>query len=335
MRSIIQSEKIPVKKNMPVIQKAVTLLGDVWPRFEQIYREQFKLPLSGIESVIGFAGNFSGKRLRPLLFFLTQGAQKGLNDTHADVAVMVELLHLVSLMHDDVVDESNIRRGRQSVNAAFGNKIAVLSGDYLMSRILQLGVNSDLPDVLPVITEVTRQMTEAELEEAALKQFYDLTLEQYYLRIERKTAALFGASCQLGAMASGAGPEQARNWQAFGLDFGMAFQIQDDILDVNGKASVLGKPVHQDVHAGIAGLPALLTLQNLPGGEKKEFINQFRDKEIPLIKKTIYANNGLERARTVAMGYAESCSTFLMTIPDTPYRSHLSNLIEWNLERNS
>lgn len=335
MRSIIQAAKIPVKKNTPVIQKAVTLIDGAWSRFEKIYKEQFHLPSSGVGPVIGFAGNFSGKRLRPLLFFLTQGAQSGLNDSYADVAVMLELLHLVSLIHDDVVDEADARRGRPSVNAVFGNKIAVLAGDYLMSRLLQLGVRCKQPDALPLITEVTRQMTEAELEEAALKQFYDLTLEQYFQRIERKTAVLFGASCRLGAITSGADPKQVKLWHAFGLDFGMAFQIRDDILDVNGTASILGKPVNQDVHAGIAGLPALLTLRELKGEDRKKFISQFRNKEMPLIKKTIHANNGVERARMIAMGYAESCSLYLRTIPDSPFQKQLFKLIEWNTERES
>ncbi|HEY8911357.1 MAG TPA: polyprenyl synthetase family protein [Desulfosporosinus sp.] len=273
-----------------------------------------------------------GKRLRPA-FTLLAGKFYGYSlEKLIPVAMALELIHMSSLVHDDVVDASMTRRGRPTVKANWGNIVSVETGDYLFAKSLVLIAKIDHPEVSRILAEISVEMCQGEIQQ--IKSSFDVeqNLKQYYYRIKRKTALLISACCRLGALVSGAPRRQIWALGAYGHSLGMAFQIVDDVLDITAKASEFGKPVGGDLHQGIMTLPMILALQmsqeptrlkNLLGKMDKT------DDEVSEAIQLINSTGAIDKSMQMVDLYIEKAKKHLQELPKVPTRKALEELAEF------
>ena len=208
-----------------------------------------------------------GKQMRPMFVFLSAGTVGQIDERSYRGASLIELLHTATLVHDDVVDDSNMRRGFFSINALWKNKIAVLVGDYLLSRGLLLSIDNDDFDLLKIVSEAVREMSEGELLQMAKARTLDITEDLYYDVIRQKTASLIASCCAVGAASTGADQETISKMKEFGLNVGMAFQIKDDLFDYG--LDEIGKPTGIDIKEKKMTLPLIHALQQTDSSTKK------------------------------------------------------------------
>ncbi len=230
-----------------------------------------------MDSITHYIMQSSGKRLRPALFLISADMQ---NCTRSivDTAVSIELIHTASLVHDDIVDESVLRRGMPTVNAKWGNEISVLTGDYLFARAFMLLTQSGCHKVINILASTIERMSVGEIEQLTDVFNTGLSEEMYLDRIMKKTAYFMAGVCKAGGVVRGAGEEELLALHSFGLNMGLAFQIKDDILDFKGQEKVTGKPVGNDLRQGIITLPVIHLLQNSPNREI--FSEKIRNEEL-------------------------------------------------------
>jgi heptaprenyl diphosphate synthase len=277
-----------------------------------------------------------GKRLRPA-FTLLAGKFYGYPiEKLLPVAMALELIHMATLVHDDVVDDSKTRRGRPTVKAKWGNIVSVATGDYLLAKSLELIARIDHPQVSRILAEVSVEMSQGEIQQ--IKASYDVhqNLKQYYYRIKRKTALLISASCKLGALVSSAPKREVWALGAYGHSLGMAFQIVDDILDVTAEASELGKPVGGDILQGIMTLPMILALKNSENPVRLKELLAKEEKTTEEVSETIQLikNSGAidESMRFVDL-YISKAKAYLQELPNIPTRKALEDLAQFIKER--
>ena len=222
-----------------------------------------------IEGYVTYAIGGRGKRLRPLLALLAGGATGEINSEHIDLAVIVELIHVATLVHDDVLDEAEHRRARPTVNARWGNSLSVLLGDFLFAHALNLSTSFENADISRTIARAAREICSGEMIQTQRR--FDLTLQvDDYLRIvEKKTGSLFAAAAELGATISEADPDSIRIMRTFGMRVGMAYQIYDDCLDIAGTESLTGKTLGTDLRKGKFTLPVLIFLRSASEFERE------------------------------------------------------------------
>ena len=276
-----------------------------------------------------------GKRLRPLLVLMcAQGAGGALPPAATPVAASVELVHLASLMHDDVIDGAPERRGLPSAPAALGARRAVLAGDYLAAAAYQEIAAADLPEAGRLLSDAVVAMTLSEVT-GTLTSGQLLSERQYLDLIGGKTAALFAAAAELGALVSEVGEERQADFRAFGQALGMAFQVRDDLLDLYGDAGRLGKGVHRDLAAGLYTLPVIYAAQ-APGGKViEERLARLRattegDGLVEEIAQLARELGGEERAHEAMRGYVEEAR---QALPECPARPLLLDLVEYAASR--
>ncbi|MBR1808392.1 MAG: polyprenyl synthetase family protein [Paludibacteraceae bacterium] len=213
-----------------------------------------------------------GKQLRPTLVLLSAKLCHGVNDKTIQAAVALELLHTASLMHDDVVDGSDLRRGLPSVNARWNNKIAVLTGDYMLSKVIEILATLRNVKILGIVSEMGKSLSEGELLQLHTKDDMWISERDYFNIIDKKTARLFAACCEAGAVSSGASMKQETALSCFGEELGICFQMQDDILDYSDSEE-LGKPTMGDIRDGKVTLPLLIALNRAPKAEAQHIIS--------------------------------------------------------------
>lgn len=216
-----------------------------------------------MDTITHYIMQSSGKRLRPALFLISAG-MKNCSGSVIDTAASIELIHTASLVHDDVVDQSALRRGQPTVNARWGNEISVLAGDYLFARAFMLLTHSGRHDVINILASIIEKMSVGEIEQHTDSFNTNLTEEMYLDRIMKKTAYFFAGVCKAGGVIRGATVEEVGVLNSLGLNLGLAFQIKDDILDFKGQEKVTGKPVGNDLRQGIITLPVIHLLQHSP-----------------------------------------------------------------------
>lgn len=291
-------------------------------RFQQLIKTDVAL----IKKIFDYIVLTKGKRLRPMLLFLCGNLQGKLTEKSYAAAVIVELLHTATLIHDDVVDNSELRRGSPSVNSIWDNKIAVLIGDYLFAEVLS-GL-SDLDDLqlIQVISNVTKQMSQGELLQMEKAQDFQMDEATYFRLISNKTASLTAATCQLGAMTSTqANPEHVRNLRVFGEKLGLAFQIKDDLLDFQGSTEKLGKPIGKDLLENIITLPILFSLKQVDPKRSAEIRSLLsngqtnRERIVAFVEQT----GGVEYAMQQADHFIQQALECLDRYPDSPYKRSL------------
>jgi heptaprenyl diphosphate synthase len=273
-----------------------------------------------------------GKRLRPA-FALLAGKFYGYPlEVLMPVAMALELIHMSSLVHDDVVDASMTRRGNPTVNANWGNIVSVQTGDYLLAKSLMLIAKIDHPEVSRILAEVSVEMCQGEIQQIKCSFDVEQNLKQYYYRIKRKTALLISACCRLGALVSGAPSRQVWALGAYGHSLGMAFQIVDDVLDLTAKPSEFGKPIGGDLHQGIMTLPMILALNSSSNPSHLKALlrklyktDQEVSETIGLIKNT----GAIEESMHLVDLYVLKAKRHLQDLPQVPTRKALEELAEF------
>ncbi len=320
------------------IQEISSLVAQELRTFEDEFIQTLKTDVDLINSVISYVAAHKGKRLRPLLIFLISNL-KG-NSTSASIksAVIVELIHTATLIHDDIVDEADLRRGAASVNAVWNNQVSVLVGDYLFSRALQKMVKLDDNAINGVISKVTIQMSEGELLQIERAQGYTLDESTYFRMISDKTASLISASCQLGAITSSQKDKYPieKFWD-FGEYLGRAFQIQDDLLDYLGDEEIVGKSVGNDLKESKITLPLLYALNNSNNG-KSVYIKELLERgeasdNFDEIRDFVIQSGGIDYSRARANAYIKKALSLLEPFQPSPYKEALVNLVEFAANR--
>ena len=281
-----------------------------------------------------------GKRIRPSLLLLSSKLLNYRGEEHIFMAALVEFIHTASLIHDDIIDNAGLRRGRDTVHARWGPNISVLLGDYLYIRTIGLSQESSHPEVIRILTDVSARMIEGELTEYHLSGNLDTAEEDYIDIIDKKTASLFAAACQIGAVLSRATPEQEKRLVDYGRNLGLAFQVTDDLLDFQGEEKQLGKPVLADLSEGRITLPLIYTLQH-DGSERRDRLRTLlgrkkldrRSKEE--ILNIVKANGALDYGRRKAEEFSQRAREVVSGFPESPHREALSLLAEFVLGRDS
>jgi octaprenyl-diphosphate synthase len=305
--------------------------------FEQKFRSSMKSHVPLLDRIMHYIVKRKGKQIRPMFVFFSAGVNGGITEATYRGASLIELLHTATLVHDDVVDESDERRGFFSINALWKNKIAVLVGDYLLSRGLLLSVNNNDFLMLKIVSDAVREMSEGELLQIEKARRLDIEESIYYEIIRQKTASLIASCCACGAASAGADAEQINKMRQFGEYIGIAFQIKDDLFDygTNGK---IGKPTGIDIKESKMTLPLIYALQKSAYKEKKNIINIFKNhnkdsKKVAEVIRYVTESGGIQYARSKMNEYKEKAFSILSTFPDTDYKSSLHALVEYATER--
>jgi octaprenyl-diphosphate synthase len=301
-----------------------------------LQRMQSEIPL--IPELAGHLIAAGGKRIRPLMT-LASAALFGYEGTRQHkLAACVEFIHTATLLHDDVVDESDQRRGRSSANALFGNEAAVLVGDFLFSRSFQLMIEDGSLDVLRILSNASAIIAEGEVLQLSTANNLETTEEEYLRVIRSKTAELFAAACEVGAVVAGRSAAECRAMRDYGMNLGIAFQISDDVLDYAASEKRLGKSVGDDFKEGKMTLPVIKSLAKADAAEKKFWSRCMRDLEqnngdFKEAQTFLHKHKALDASLAEARRYADLGIKALAGVPAHPLRQHLQDLIIFAVER--
>jgi octaprenyl-diphosphate synthase len=276
-----------------------------------------------------------GKLVRPALALLSAAAAGGADEQRLWLAGTVELIHIASLIHDDVIDAADLRRGVATVNVLWGNQLAVLLGDYLFATAFDLVSRMRHPQVAPTIARAAVAMSEAEILATKVggEPYEDEAI--YFRIIEGKTARLVAAACRAGALVAGAGPAVADALEAFGLAWGMCFQITDDALDLVGDPQAMGKPIGSDIDTGKTTLPVIAALRAAPPADRDRLRALVRGEVGGLadLQALVHRYDGVRQALDVARAYADRAVAALQPLPPGPARASLEALTSFVLVR--
>ena len=289
-------------------------------------REQATSFDPAIEGYVSYAIGSQGKRLRPLVALLSGGALGQITAEHVDLAVIVELIHIATLVHDDIVDEAELRRSQPTVNARWGNTLSVLLGDCLFAHALNLSANFENVAIGRAIARAAREVCSGEIIQTQRRFDLHLAVEDYLRIIEMKTGSLFGVAAYLGAVLSGAGEKTAEGLKEFGMRVGTAYQIYDDCLDIAGNEEVTGKTLGTDLRKGKLTLPVIMLLRSASTLEKDraaEFILQGNLSEMTRLVKAAAANGALSAAIASGRAMLDEAEERLTGLPANPYSEAL------------
>jgi len=279
-----------------------------------------------------------GKLLRPLLFVLSCDLCEHEGEDVYRLSTIFEYIHTASLLHDDVLDNAEVRRKQPSANQVWGNHAAVLAGDFLYSKALTIAVQADSIPFLSKLTETTLRMTEGQILEFAHTNDWETTRDQYLEIITAKTAVLISAACGCGAIISGADRTTQEALSQFGLNAGIAFQLIDDLLDYTSSEKVFGKPVGKDLQEGKVTLPLIYTLSQLKPSERKRVAGLLSstvaaDTDYEEILDIVRNGGALDRIRKEAQGYVDLALRALDLFPDTETKQHIKTLSQHIIDR--
>lgn len=275
--------------------------------------------------------------MRPMFVFLSSKINGGVTQSTYNAASMIELLHTATLVHDDVVDDAQTRRGFFSINALWKNKIAVLVGDYLLSRGLLLSVENNEFELLRIVSKAVKEMSEGELLQQEKSRLLNITEEVYYQIITQKTASLIAACCAAGAAAAGATKEAVQKMEEFGVYVGMAFQIKDDLFDY-GFGSDIGKPSGIDIQEKKMTLPLIFTIANSDKNIGKQLINivknHNKDKaRVKELVETVVAQGGIDYAVKKMEEFRKKALDILANFPDSDAKASMEKLVYYTIDR--
>ncbi len=304
--------------------------------FELKFRQAMKSNVMLLDNIMGYIVKKKGKQIRPILVLLSAAISGKIDDATYRGAALIELLHTATLVHDDVVDDSHYRRGFFSVNALWKNKIAVLVGDYLLSRGLLLSIDNGDFALLQIVSEAVREMSEGELLQMEKARRLDITEDVYFEIIRQKTATLIAACCGVGAKSVEAPDETVAKMLQFGEKIGIAFQIKDDLFDY-GDAGV-GKPRGIDIKEKKMTLPLIYALGKSSWVKKREIIylikNQsHKPKKVEEVISFVKENGGIDYATEVMERYVVEAREIIAQFPESPYKTALDKLISFVINR--
>ncbi|MDN5211574.1 polyprenyl synthetase family protein [Fulvivirgaceae bacterium BMA12] len=304
--------------------------------FEKKFRASMKSNVLLLDKIMSYIVKRKGKQMRPMFVFLSAGVTGKIDESTYRGASLIELLHTATLVHDDVVDDANYRRGFFSINALWKNKIAVLVGDYLLSRGLLLSIDNDDVNLLKIVSEAVKEMSEGELLQIEKARKLDITEDVYFEIIRQKTASLISSCCAVGACSSGASEHQTQLMKSFGEKVGMAFQIKDDLFDYG--SDEIGKPLGIDIKEKKMTLPLIYALNHASWSDKRNIIylvknKSHRPKKVAEVIAFVKESGGIEYAEQVMEKfYADACK-ILDQFPESAYRTSLSQLVQFTIER--
>ena len=278
-----------------------------------------------------YALNSSGKHLRPALVALSANALGEANDAHITVAAIIEMVHLATLVHDDIMDESAIRRGRPTLAANWGNEIAVLFGDCLFAQALKLAASFPTPEVCRAVATATNTVCSGEILQTQHRRDFDFSGSEYFRVLEMKTAELFALSCELAAYLSDATVSQRAAFRQFGLAFGTAYQVYDDCVDLFGSETVAGKSLGTDLAKGKLTLPVLLLWERANAADRlrlETLIKNWEPSAWPQVGELLAKYDTLAPSLEVIAQYLEKARQRLWVLPESPGRASLFALTE-------
>ena len=305
--------------------------------FNEIFRDSLRSKVGLLDLVTRYIIRQKGKKIRPLLVLLSAKVCGGISERSYRGAVLVELLHTATLIHDDVVDNADKRRGLWSINKVFKNKVAVLMGDYLLSKGLLIAMEGKDYDFLEVITNTVKRMSEGELLQIQKTRKLDIDEETYFKVISDKTASLIETCCTIGAMSATSDKESVAAMREFGKNLGISFQIRDDILDYEGNLSITGKRTGGDIKEKKITLPLIYSLNQVSAkkaADIRKIIKKGKENsKIDEIINFVRGNKGIEYAANQARNYSNSAKAALSVIPDSQSKFALEALIDFVVDR--
>jgi octaprenyl-diphosphate synthase len=320
---------LSVKEILDPIQTEMT-------EFEAHFQKsmQSKVPL--LDKITHYIVKRKGKQMRPMFVFLTSKMLGEITDKTFDAASLVELLHTATLVHDDVVDDANERRGFFSINAIWKNKIAVLVGDYMLSKVLLLSIEKNNVDLLHVVARAVREMSEGELLQIEKARNLDITEAIYFDVIRQKTASLIATCCEAGAIAANR-EDMREKMRKFGELVGLAFQIKDDIFDY-GSPGNIGKPSGIDIRERKMTLPLIHVINTVDNATKKELLNIVKNKNeqpkaVQRAISIVINNGGIDYAHKKMLELKKEALELLINIPDSTSKQALIGLVEYTTLR--
>ena len=305
--------------------------------FESHFRDSMKSKVPLLDKITHYIVKRKGKQMRPMFVFLSAGMCGGINDSTFRAATLIELLHTATLVHDDVVDDSNERRGFFSVNALWKNKIAVLVGDYLLSRGLLLSVENKEHRLLGIVSNSVREMSEGELLQIEKARKLDIDETVYFEIIRQKTASLIASCCSCGAASASADDALAEKMRLFGEYTGIAFQIKDDLFDYE-LANKTGKPSGIDIKEKKMTLPLIYSLNQSTKSEKRNIINIVKNhntdmKRVAEVIEFVKQKGGITYAEQRMQEYQSTALNMLNDFADSNYRTSLRELVQFVTSR--
>jgi octaprenyl-diphosphate synthase len=321
---------------VPNIQQIQATVSDEMATVNALIRLRLSSDVALINEISEHIIAAGGKRLRPVLAVVAAQALNTKGVEHTKLAAIIEFIHTATLLHDDVVDESNLRRGRKTANAVWGNAPSVLVGDFLYSRAFQLMVELNDMTIQSVLADATNAIAEGEVLQLLHVHNPD-TDEPTYLRvIERKTAVLFAAATRLGALVAGADEQTQRDFSEYGLNLGMAFQIADDVLDYTSDAEILGKNLGDDLAEGKATLPLIhaLSLADAEQTKKLRHIIETGDASaLPVVIQAIETHQSVAYSHQRAVEYAHRAEQAIRNVPESQWKRAMLGLAKYAIER--
>lgn len=303
----------------------------------KVIRLQLHSDVPLVNQISEYIINAGGKRIRPVLLLLMANAYQYSGQHHHELAAIVEFIHTATLLHDDVVDESSMRRGRETANALFGNAASVLVGDFLYSRAFQMMVSINSMQVMQILADATNVIAEGEVLQLLNMHDPDVTEERYLQVIRSKTSKLFEAAAQIGALISGASIEQIEAAAEYGRSLGTAFQLIDDVLDYSGNKEDTGKNVGDDLREGKPTMPLIYLMKN-GSDEQKHLvrccIEQGDESQFDAILSAITQSGALDYTITEAHKAADKAAASVANLLESPYKQALLDLTRFAVRRN-
>lgn len=304
--------------------------------FEKKFRNSMRSNVMLLDKITRYIVKRKGKQMRPLFVFLSAGTAGQISEATYRGASLIELLHTATLVHDDVVDDAHYRRGFFSINALWKNKIAVLVGDFLLSRGLLLSVENNDHDLLQIVSSAVKEMSEGELLQMEKARKLDIVEEVYYEVIRQKTASLIKSCCQVGASSAGASQETVALMGQFGECVGMAFQIKDDLFDYGNLE--IGKPTGIDIKEKKMTLPLIYALSHADASEKRRIKKRVKQSEksnkaVKEVIQFVKDSGGIAYALDVMNDYHTKAINILNQMPESQYRSSLQQLVQFTIDR--
>lgn len=311
-------------------------IGSELAAVEQLFEEELRTDLACVNTLVRHVARFRGKMLRPTLLLLSGKACGALSDAHVALATVVEMVHMATLVHDDVLDEAELRRKGATINHLRGNEAAVMLGDYLISHSYHLCSSLESQFASRLIGHTTNRVCEGELLQIQNRNNLDLDEETYFEIIARKTASLCATCCLLGAKFAGAGDVRVGQLELFGLSLGIAFQIQDDVLDIVGQTRKVGKTLGIDIEKGKLTLPTIHFLHSAPREHRELLRSLMRSNEgdkVERIRNLILPSGSIEYAQAVARQHIERARKALAELPDSDALRLLDAMARFVVER--
>ena len=305
--------------------------------FEDKFKSSLKTRVPLLDKIMHYIIKRKGKQMRPMFVFLCAKIFNNTKESTYTAASLIELLHTATLVHDDVIDEANFRRGVFSINALWKNKVSVLVGDFLLSRGLLLAVEKEEFGLLKIVSKAVKEMSEGELLQIEKTRRLNITEDIYFDIIRKKTAALISACCESGAASSGTSEKNINLMKEFGEKVGIAFQIKDDLFDYT-QSPLIGKPTGLDIREKKMTLPLIYTLNNISKQEKRFIINTIKNdsknsKKIERIILLVKKTKGLEFAENKMNDYYNEALGFLDKIKDSDAKTSLIELVKYVVKR--